>query len=54
MMMTEGQPGAHWDLVLELIQWREDGHGLYLGLFLLVVCPPSLDLGLVLITVWRG
>ena len=36
-------------LVQEMRHWLELGPGLYLGLFLLVVCPPSPDLALVLI-----
>ena len=48
MMVMEG-PEAHLDLVLELAQRREDGLGLYLSLSLVGVCPPSPDLGLVLI-----
>ena len=47
-MVMEG-PEAHWNLVLELPRWREDGLGLFLDLSLVGVCPPSPGLGLVLI-----
>ena len=40
-------PGVPLVLVQEMRRWLELGPGLYLGLFLLVVCPPSLDLALV-------
>ena len=40
-------PGVPLVLVQEMRQWLELGPGLSLGLFLLVVCPPSLDLALV-------
>ena len=43
-MMVLGVPLV---LVQEMLRWLELGPGLYLGLFLLVVCPPSLDLALV-------
>ena len=40
-------PGVPLVLVQEMLRWLELGPGLSLGLFLLVVCPPSLDLALV-------
>ena len=43
-------PGVPLVLVQEMLRWLELGPGLYLGLFLRVVCPPSPDLDLVLIT----
>ena len=47
-------PGVPLVLVQEMLRWLELGPGLCLGPFLRVVCPPSPDLDLVLITEESG